>query len=117
LKQGLPITTDTVETKALEVAKSLKTQWPDFRASKIYMSLGLALNQSTNNRVNLATDYLGTFIAHQRHIINPWKTKMGHLWPNVASQHFNKFMRLNVDNSFMLRVFLNCVYLLCHATC
>jgi hypothetical protein len=26
LKQGLPITTDTVETKALEVAKSLKTQ-------------------------------------------------------------------------------------------
>jgi hypothetical protein len=28
------------------------------------------------------------------------------------SQHFNKFMRLNADNSFMLSVFLNCVYLL-----
>jgi hypothetical protein len=27
------------------------------------------------------------------------------------SQHINKFMRLNADNSFMLRVFLNCVYL------
>jgi hypothetical protein len=33
------------------------------------------------------------------------------------SQHFNKFMRLNADNSFMLRVFLNCVYLLYYATC
>jgi hypothetical protein len=32
-------------------------------------------------------------------------------------QQFNKFMRLNADNSFMLRVFLNCVYLLYHATC
>jgi hypothetical protein len=28
------------------------------------------------------------------------------------SQHFNKFTCLNVDNSFMLCVFLNCVYLL-----
>jgi hypothetical protein len=27
------------------------------------------------------------------------------------SQHFNKFMRLNADNSFTLRVFLNCVVL------
>jgi hypothetical protein len=33
------------------------------------------------------------------------------------SQHFNKFMRLSVDNYFMLRVFLNCVYLLYYATC
>jgi hypothetical protein len=33
------------------------------------------------------------------------------------SQNFNKFMRLNADNSFMLRVFLNCVYLLYYATC
>jgi hypothetical protein len=33
------------------------------------------------------------------------------------SQHFNKFMRLNADNSFTLRLFLNCVYLLYYATC
>jgi hypothetical protein len=31
------------------------------------------------------------------------------------SQHFKKFMRLNADNSFMLCVFLNCVYLLYYA--
>jgi hypothetical protein len=36
---------------------------------------------------------------------------------NPMLQHLNKFMRLNVDNSFMLRVFLNCVYLLYNATC
>jgi hypothetical protein len=29
------------------------------------------------------------------------------------SQHFNKFMRLNADNSFTLRVFLNCVGYIC----
>jgi hypothetical protein len=33
------------------------------------------------------------------------------------SQNFNKFKRLNVDNSFMLRVFLNCVHLLYYVTC
>jgi hypothetical protein len=32
-------------------------------------------------------------------------------------QHLNKFMRLNGDNSFMLHVFLNCVYLLYYVTC
>jgi hypothetical protein len=32
------------------------------------------------------------------------------------SQHFNKFMRLNADNLFTLRVLLNCVYLLYYAT-
>jgi hypothetical protein len=33
------------------------------------------------------------------------------------SQHFNKCIRLNADNFFMLRVLLDSVYLLCYATC
>jgi hypothetical protein len=31
--------------------------------------------------------------------------------------YFNNSMRLNSDNSFTIRVFLNCVYLLYCATC
>jgi hypothetical protein len=33
------------------------------------------------------------------------------------SQHLNKFMRENADNSFTLRVFLNYVYLLYYEPC
>jgi hypothetical protein len=48
-------------------------------------------------------------------LLIPWKTEMGHPYP--MSQYFNIFMRLNSDSCFMLRVFLNCVYLLYYATC
>jgi hypothetical protein len=47
--------------------------------------------------------------------LNRWKIEMCPRDPML--QHFNKFMRLNADNSFTLRVFLNCVYLLYCATC
>jgi hypothetical protein len=34
-----------------------------------------------------------------------------------AAGKFSKLMRLNADNSFMLRIFLNCVYVLYYSTC
>jgi hypothetical protein len=74
-KNGLPVTRETIQMKALEIATSLKIPRQDFKASNDwavrFMSCkGLALCQRTTLVKKLPTDYTEKLIAYQHHIIN-----------------------------------------------
>jgi hypothetical protein len=72
-KNGLPVTRETIQMKALEIAASLKIPRQDFKASngwalRFTRRKELALRGTLAKK--LPTDYVEKLIAYQRHIIN-----------------------------------------------